>query len=180
MDRDCERRADARHALATRHAGDAGHEGPRGAGASGFPLLRARVAAARGILPREERCPVVAFARGLAAVEVLGSTTRLCSDTTGTLTRDETTATVVCLPGRRRIEGTGAGYAPERELLEAGGSIDPARDTALLEAVALCNDAQRVAPDEHGSSRRALGDPTEAALLSLARKGGAAGVALEG
>ncbi|MBK8162970.1 MAG: HAD-IC family P-type ATPase [Gammaproteobacteria bacterium] len=113
-----------------------------------------------------------AIVRRLAAVETLGSTSVICSDKTGTLTRNEMTVTDVWLPGGRRIEVGGAGYHPEGALREDGRESPPdSALTALLEAMALCNDARLVPPDSEDSRWRPLGDPTEAALLTLALKG---------
>ena len=114
-----------------------------------------------------------AIVRRLAAVETLGSTSVICSDKTGTLTKNEMTVTALWLPGGRDIEITGAGYTPEGKLLEAGREISntDAHLRAMLEAVALCNDAQLVPPDNEDSRWRPLGDPTETALLTLALKG---------
>lgn len=115
-----------------------------------------------------------AIVRRLAAVETLGSTSVICTDKTGTLTKNEMTVTALWLPDGREIEVTGAGYAPEGRVLAAGREVTAADDgslRSLLEAVALCNDS-KVAPPNHEDSRwRALGDPTEAALLTLALKG---------
>ncbi|MFM1769204.1 MAG: hypothetical protein RJA22_1733 [Verrucomicrobiota bacterium] len=117
-----------------------------------------------------------AIVRRLAAVETLGSTSVICSDKTGTLTKNEMTVTTLWLAGDpdRLLEVTGAGYAPEGTLREGeqelGEPLDPAV-RRLLEAVALCNDAQLVPPDAADPRWRALGDPTEAALLTLAWKG---------
>ncbi len=111
--------------------------------------------------------------RRLAAVETLGSTSVICSDKTGTLTRNEMTVTTVWLPDGRTLSVTGSGYAPEGELLENGGlAVDGGGIRDLLEAAALCNDARLVPPDREDSRWRPLGDPTEAALLTLAMKGG--------
>ncbi len=115
-----------------------------------------------------------AIVRRLAAVETLGSTSVICSDKTGTLTKNEMTVTALWLGDGRQIEITGAGYSPEGKLLAAGSDTTCADDPALrslLEAVALCNDAQLVRPDDSDPRWRALGDPTEAALLTLAIKG---------
>ena len=114
-----------------------------------------------------------AIVRRLAAVETLGSTTVICSDKTGTLTRNEMTVTAVWLADGRALEVTGAGYSPEGKVLAGESEINANEDAllrALLEAAALCNDAQLVPPDEADSRWRPLGDPTEAALLTLALK----------
>jgi Ca2+-transporting ATPase len=114
-----------------------------------------------------------AIVRRLAAVETLGSTSVICTDKTGTLTRNEMTVTEIRLSDGRVIEVTGVGYSPQGGLLENGQPVDQDEVLqALLEAIALCNDARLVAPDSEDSRWRPLGDPTEAALLTLAKKGG--------
>ena len=118
-----------------------------------------------------------AIVRRLAAVETLGSTSVICSDKTGTLTRNEMTVTRLVLADGRTAEVTGTGYAPEGGVWLGGTETGAARDPALralLEAAVLCNDAQLVPPDIEDSRWRPLGDPTEAALLTLALKGGVA------
>ena len=112
-----------------------------------------------------------AIVRRLAAVETLGSTSIICSDKTGTLTKNEMTVTTLVLPDGRRIEATGAGYSPEGRLLHDGKEIDDPALRRLLEACVLCNDAKLVPPDAEETRWRALGDPTEAALLTAALKG---------
>ncbi|MBL9143511.1 MAG: HAD-IC family P-type ATPase [Verrucomicrobiaceae bacterium] len=112
--------------------------------------------------------------RRLAAVETLGSTSVICSDKTGTLTKNEMTVTTLVLPDQRRVSVTGTGYAPEG-LLRCDGRDFTATDDAalrsLLEALVLCNDSQLVPPEVPDTRWRALGDPTEAALLTVAFKG---------
>lgn len=124
-----------------------------------------------------------AIVRRLAAVETLGSTSIICSDKTGTLTKNEMTVTTLVLPDHRQITVSGAGYSPEGRLSVDGQKITGTGDAsvkALLEAVTLCNDAQLVPPDAEDARWRALGDPTEAALLTVARKGGIETQALRG
>ena len=116
-----------------------------------------------------------AIVRRLAAVETLGSTGVICSDKTGTLTRNEMTVTEAWLSDGRAFEVTGAGYAPNGEIRRQGTDRECALDDALkamLTAGALCNDAQLMPPDAEEHRWRELGDPTEAALLTLAMKGG--------
>lgn len=115
-----------------------------------------------------------AIIRRLSAVETLGSTTVICSDKTGTLTRNEMTAVALWLPGGREITVAGIGYQPAGALTEQGQpapGADPAlRD--LVQAAALCNDAELLPPGDDRAGWTVLGDPTEGALLVLAYKAG--------
>lgn len=116
-----------------------------------------------------------AVIRRMPAVEALGSVTVICSDKTGTLTRNEMTVQQVVCAGQV-LEVQGAGYAPEGAVLHQGAALAPARlaervpaAARLAEAAALCNDA---AVHEDGGRWCVAGDPTEGALLSLAMKAG--------
>ncbi len=116
-----------------------------------------------------------AVVRRLAAVETLGSTTVICSDKTGTLTRNEMTVTAVYLPDGRELAVTGVGYAPEGKLVDGGREVDALEVgavRALLEAAVLCNDAQLQGPEASEPRWKPIGDPTEVALVTLAVKGG--------
>ncbi len=112
-----------------------------------------------------------AITRKLKAIETLGSVTVICSDKTGTLTKNEMTVRdVVTRSGCYEIEGTG--YAPEGRMTREGeaASLDKHADLqALIEVVAVCNDAEIA---EEDGQWRVLGEPTEGALRTLARKAG--------
>ena len=112
-----------------------------------------------------------AIVRRLPAVEALGSVTVICSDKTGTLTRNEMTVQrVVCAD--RAFDVGGVGYEPSGEISVDGRPVDAANHPALeqaLRAGVLCNDA-RLRQDDAGWSVE--GDPTEGALLVLGRKAG--------
>jgi Ca2+-transporting ATPase len=139
----------------------------------GLPVAMT-VALAVGVQRMARRRAIV---RKLSAVETLGSTTVICSDKTGTLTRNEMTVTALWIPSAGELSVTGSGYASGGQLLcgDAVVSLDAVPDLRrLLEAVTLCNDAQLLGPDEHDSTWRIVGDPTEAALLTLAIKAGLA------
>jgi len=119
-----------------------------------------------------------ALIRRLPAVETLGSTTVICTDKTGTLTRNEMTVSAFVLDSRR-IDVTGAGYSPVGGFQENGQPVDPRADTHLslaLRVGVLCNDAKVT----HADGKDAvLGDPTEAALIVVAEKAGLKEDALE-
>ena len=112
-----------------------------------------------------------ALVRRLPAVETLGSTTVICTDKTGTLTRNEMTACVFMLD-KRRVEVTGAGYSPIGKFQDGEKPVDPRADEHLAMALRigmLCNDAKVERTDGDDT---VLGDPTEAALIVAAEKAG--------
>ncbi|MCA1957643.1 MAG: HAD-IC family P-type ATPase, partial [Nitrospira sp.] len=112
-----------------------------------------------------------AIIRKLPAVETLGSTTVICSDKTGTLTKNEMTVQALWVGGRS-FEVEGAGYESVGAIQEEGSDQSVPLSPAvidLLTAGALCNDAQHVERDGRWAI---IGDPTEGALLVAARKAG--------
>ncbi len=108
-----------------------------------------------------------AIVKRLASVETLGCTTVICSDKTGTLTLNEMTAVELVLQLRSHAV-TGLGYAPEGSIERLPGDEPVALDAALT-AMALCNDATI---SQEAGDWNLIGDPTEGALVVLARKGG--------
>ncbi|NNJ12354.1 cation-translocating P-type ATPase [Chloroflexales bacterium ZM16-3] len=110
-----------------------------------------------------------ALIRRLPAVETLGSTSVICSDKTGTLTKDEMTARQIFVAGEL-IAVTNTGYEPSGTFLRDGAPVTP--DGALgelLRAGALCSDARLI---QHEGRWQIKGDPTEGALIVAAAKAG--------
>ncbi|MDH3664541.1 MAG: HAD-IC family P-type ATPase, partial [Alphaproteobacteria bacterium] len=110
-----------------------------------------------------------AIVRRLPAIETLGSVSVICTDKTGTLTRNEmmvasiATADQIC-------SVFGNGYAPEGSIRLGDADVDPAEHQLLIElarAAALCNDA---ALHDHPDGWKVEGDPMEGALHALAGK----------
>lgn len=116
-----------------------------------------------------------AIVRNLPAVETLGSVTVLATDKTGTLTEGRMVAERLWTPDGT-ADVSGIGYAPEGTVLVDGKPVDAgaAHILDLLTAAALCNDASLAPPadDAPESGWSAIGDPTEAALLTAAAKAG--------
>ncbi len=135
----------------------------------GLPAVVTAVLAL-GVRRMAERNAIV---RRLPAVETLGSATVICTDKTGTLTRNEMTVRTVLLGTDQLIQVEGEGYEPQGALKFPDGrpasGEDPALRNLLLAGV-LNNDAQLVQDPE--GRWQILGDPTEGALLVLARKAG--------
>jgi cation-transporting ATPase F len=115
-----------------------------------------------------------AIIRKLPAVETLGSATVICSDKTGTLTENQMTVQAI-YAGSQLYRVTGSGYSPQGQILfqAADSPIEihqlPALEACLV-AGCLCNDT-RLQPKDKGQWE-VVGDPTEAALLVAAQKGG--------
>jgi len=112
-----------------------------------------------------------ALMRRLPAVETLGCTSVICSDKTGTLTRDEMTVRR-CFAAGELFEVSGAGYQPQGTFARQGVEVaPPAALIRLLQGGALVNDA-RLAADPATGRWGIQGDPTEGALLVAAAKAG--------
>lgn len=112
-----------------------------------------------------------AIIRKLPAVEALGCATVICSDKTGTLTKNEMTVQAIYADGNI-FKLTGIGYAPDGEFQLDNKKINPADYPALINVLnisVLCNGAQLI--DDKGTFK-IVGDPTEGALITAAAKAG--------
>jgi len=110
-----------------------------------------------------------ALIRKLPSVETLGSTTVICSDKTGTLTKNEMTIQAIFTDGNV-FKVTGIGYEPNGEFLHDEKPINPDEYPGLHKTLlcgALCNSSQLVKNDD---TYRIIGDPTEGAILTCAAK----------
>src|SRR5688572_13740092 len=108
-----------------------------------------------------------ALVRRLPVVETLGSTSVICSDKTGTLTRNEMTVRRLFADGGV-FDVTGAGYEPKGDVLYRDSAIDPPHAVReLLRACVLASDARLVMRDGRWLVE---GDPTEGALIAAAMK----------
>lgn len=115
-----------------------------------------------------------AIIRQLPAVETLGSTTVICSDKTGTLTKNAMTVHELWLSGQT-VRLSGSGYEPKGTFTQQDQRVTVAPDSALytlLMAGAACNDASLLSPENETGTWRVTGDPTEAALIVSAYKAG--------
>ena len=110
-----------------------------------------------------------ALIRRLPAVETLGSVSVICSDKTGTLTKDEMTVRKIFVSGQL-LNVSGAGYEPHGSFSHNGSTIEPSMPlTMLLRAATLASDARLVHSGEDGHWH-IKGDPTEGALVVAAAK----------
>ena len=138
-----------------------------GAIPEGLPAI-ITIALAIGVRRMARRGAVV---RRLPSVETLGSTTVVCSDKTGTLTRNEMTVQALETLAQS-FEVSGVGYAPRGSITVSGSAAPagpPPELLALLEAGALASDA---CLREAGGAFVVVGDPTEGALVVVAAKAG--------
>jgi Ca2+-transporting ATPase len=114
-----------------------------------------------------------AVVKKLSSAETLGSTNVICTDKTGTLTKNEMTVKKVYFDGKE-YEVTGLGYEPEGELLGEDGEplteAEIAEMEIIFDAATMASNAEIHEPDEEHPGWYAIGDPTEAALITLSTK----------
>ena len=133
----------------------------------GLPAV-VTVALALGVSRMSRRRALV---RKLPAVETLGSTTVICTDKTGTLTVGEMTVRALYVAGQS-YEVTGEGYGADGEVRFKGKKTEAQHAAPLLELATIllgCNNAHLV---QENGIWKAIGDPTEGALLAAGRKAG--------
>ncbi len=133
----------------------------------GLPIV-VTIALAIGVSRMAQQNAII---RKLPAVETLGSTTVICSDKTGTLTKNEMTV-VRAYDGEKLYELTGTGYDPAGEILEEGRPVKAESDPQLAQLFRiglLCNESQVY---EEEGVYKVDGDPTEGALIVAAMKVG--------
>ncbi|MGM9891979.1 cation-translocating P-type ATPase [Limosilactobacillus sp.] len=115
-----------------------------------------------------------ALVKRLSSVETLGSASVICSDKTGTLTQNQMTVTHLWTLNHS-YEVTGQGYQAQGNIHIGPSIIDPQQDSTLRELLRnglLADNARIVPPDDQHKRYTILGDPTEACLEVVAKKGG--------
>jgi magnesium-transporting ATPase (P-type) len=133
----------------------------------GLPIV-VTIAMAAGVARMAKRNAII---RNLPTVETLGSTTIICSDKTGTLTKNEMTVQLV-YDGEHTYEMTGSGYEPKGEILREKMPVDLHELETLMHVFRiglLCNESDIY---EEDGQFKVDGDPTEGALIVSAMKAG--------
>ncbi|MBI2955311.1 MAG: cation-transporting P-type ATPase [Chloroflexi bacterium] len=135
-----------------------------------LPTLTLALAVGVGALARRN-----ALVKRLSAVETMGSVTTICTDKTGTLTQNEMTVREIWFDGET-VHVTGVGYEPVGGFVLDGTALSREASAHLLHTplrvASFCNNARLVPPSAPHEKWRIVGDPTEAALLVAALKGG--------
>lgn len=117
-----------------------------------------------------------ALIKKLSSVETLGCTNVICTDKTGTLTTNEMSVRKIWI-NDKTIEVAGSGYEPKGSFsfegsVFSGDILKNDNLNLLMRAAVLCNTAKLIPPSPDKNYWNIIGDPTEAALLTLAQKAG--------
>jgi P-type Ca2+ transporter type 2C len=123
-----------------------------------------------------------AIIKKLSAVETLGATHVICTDKTGTLTKNEMTVQKLLI-GNRELGVTGVGYEPKGDICDETGCLIPKKESdqyrLFFETGVFASNAKVSPPDKTHPSWYSIGDPTEAALITLGEKMGLDPVAMD-
>lgn len=138
---------------------------------NGLPAaISTSLAGAAGKLARAK-----ALVKRLSAVESLGSTSVICTDKTGTLTKNQMTVEQFMI-GKTAYGVTGRGYEPDGTIVDAHNKQLPMDDIKGLDlffsAAIMASNARINPPDDEHATWYCVGDPTEGALLTLGLKVG--------
>ena len=116
-----------------------------------------------------------AVVKNLLSVETLGSTTVICTDKTGTLTKNEMTVRSIWFNGKKYM-ATGVGYEPKGKILDENEKPLSKKQLqeleVIIDAATMASNARIHKPDKKHKSWYAIGDPTEAALITVSSKAG--------
>ncbi|MCS7018325.1 MAG: HAD-IC family P-type ATPase [Cytophagales bacterium] len=115
-----------------------------------------------------------AIVREFTATETLGAVTTIITDKTGTLTQNTLTVRKVFVPNMPEWDITGEGWSPVGNFMHDETIIDPKEIPTLSQLLTICgwSNNSDIQHNKEKDTYRLVGDPTEGALLALARKGG--------
>lgn len=132
--------------------------------------MQITVALSNGVARLAKRKAVI---KKLISVETLGSTNVICTDKTGTLTKNEMAVKYIWFDGKQ-YEMTGVGYEPKGDILDEKGKELAEKDIdkveLLLNTATMASNAEIHAPDKNHPAWYPVGDPTEAALVTASTK----------
>jgi len=132
--------------------------------------MQITVALSNGVARLAKKNAVI---KKLSSVETLGSTNVICTDKTGTLTKNEMTVKYIWFDGQQ-YEITGVGYEPKGNILDLKGKKITEKEIdkieIMLDTATMASNAEIHAPDKEHSGWYPIGDPTEAALIAASTK----------